>query len=187
MVITSSAQELLSSTFPCLDAEHVKAAMRCCSLFEEIVVPELCRGHERADPKLTSSERTRITDAFLLGWRIILTTSASPNDLTIVREQVESLPPMEIIHLFDLARFMINNLTLDQHHEIASLMGHTTDEEVRNRWVEVCEATSTWLVDVKLGYHQPDYAPLGLGLLFDDWQEELVVAPVEEWLTRSHK
>lgn len=72
-------------------------------------------------------------------------------------------------------------ISLDQHHEFASLMEYTTDGEVKDRWLEVCSATNFWPSDVGLNVHSPEYAPLGLGMLFDDWQEDYVDALAERY------
>jgi hypothetical protein len=130
----------------------------------------LCMGHERADPKLTLSERVRITGAFFTAWDIILGSPFDSNE-----EKMARLSPKDVLYVRELALFMYNNLDDAQHREVAGLMGYDEDGDVQERWLELITATGGYYEDVGItGFWQPDYAPLGLGLLIDDYQKDYV-------------
>ena len=137
----------------------------------------LCMGHERADPKLTLSERVRITGAFFTAWDVIL---GSPFDSD--EEKLASLSPKDVLYVRELALFMFNNLDIAQHREVSGLMGYDEDGNVRERWLELVAATGGYYEEVGImGFWQPDYAPLGLGLLVDDYQKQYVEDQVQRY------
>ncbi|KAH7392539.1 hypothetical protein BKA66DRAFT_439263 [Pyrenochaeta sp. MPI-SDFR-AT-0127] len=179
MAFTPPAQNAPNSSSPLITPEHAEAATICCSVFEQSVVPDLCRGHERADPKLTLSERSRITNTFFLAWRILLATQF--NDLPIAQEHVKGLSPADLLYVREVALFMCNNVRDTQHDEIKKLMGYTANGNVWEKWINLLTATHACFQDVGMSIHQPDYAPLGLGLLFDDWKETYVDTQVEAY------
>ncbi|KAH8730016.1 hypothetical protein GQ44DRAFT_723491 [Phaeosphaeriaceae sp. PMI808] len=152
---------------PLITQEHAEAAAMCCSVFEQEVVTRLVGRHKRADPKLTSSERSRITNVFFLAWRIILATRF--NGSSIVQERFKGLSPTDLLHVREVALFMCINFDNSQHHEIGRLMGYITNGDVGNTVREVLAVADGFFQEKGLPVHQPDYAPLGLGLLFDDW------------------
>jgi hypothetical protein len=171
--MASAAQNAPTSSSPSVTPEQSEAATICCSVFEQELVPFLCRGHERADRKLTSSERSRITNAFFLAWRIILATP--PNDLPTVQKHVASLLPTNLIYVREIAQFMLSTMDTELQCNIAKLMGYTRDGDVVERVHDVLKAAYACFEEVGMnGVHQPDYAPYGLGLFFDDWQEDYV-------------
>ncbi|KAF2675757.1 hypothetical protein K458DRAFT_425255 [Lentithecium fluviatile CBS 122367] len=178
--MASAAQNAPISPSPSVAQEHAEAATICCSVFEKEIVPFLCRGHERADRKLTLSERSRITNAFFLAWRIILATP--PNDLPAVQKHVASLPPTDLIYILEISRFILTTMDAELQSNIAKLMGYTRDGNVVERVHGVLQAAYACFEEVGMnGVHQPDYAPCGTGLFFDDWQEDYVKSPARAY------
>jgi hypothetical protein len=159
--------------------DRLEAATICCSIFEQVVVPDLCRGHERADLKLTSSERLRITNVFFVAWRIILATQS--NDLPITQDNVIGLSPTECLHVREVALFTLRNVEDTQQYRIRNLMGYTASGDIREKWEDILRVTNAYFEGKGMHIHQPDYAPLGLGLLFDDWQESYVDTQAEDY------
>jgi hypothetical protein len=54
-------------------------------------------------------------------------------------------------------------------------------DDVRTKQIDLLEATGGIFEGKGMFFHQPDYAPLEIGLLFDDWQEGYADAKVEEY------
>ena len=107
-----------------------------------------------------------------MAYRIVLDTPS--NDLGILKQHVARLSPAHILHVREISIFMVNNMGAEQHAEIAKLMGYGGNDVV-DRLLGVLRAASELYAEKGLpGIHQPDFAPLGLGLLFDDWQESYV-------------
>jgi hypothetical protein len=143
------------------------------------MVPDLCHNHKRPDLKITPTERSRITTAFILTYRIILDTPAG--NLSVIQWHVARLSPTHILHVREIAMFMFNNMDAEQHREIARLMGYRKDDVVE-RLLEVLQAANECYAEKGLpGIHQPDFSPRGLGLLFDDWQESYVESMAEDY------
>jgi hypothetical protein len=164
---------------PLPTSDHASAASICCSIFEAELVPRLGHNHKRPDKKLTPSEHSRITLSFFLAWRLLLETQRKPSDL---QAKVADCTPVDILHVRELALFMINNIGAEQHVEIAGLMGYSEDGDVVERFLGLLEAAGACYEAVGMaGIHQPDFAPLGLGLLFDDWQESYVEPQVAQY------
>jgi len=178
--MASTAQNASTSSSPSVTQEHAEAATICCAVFEQELVPYLCRGHERADHKLTSPERSRITKAFFSAWRIILATP--PNDLPTVQKHIASLPPTDLIYMREIAQFILSTMDAELQRNLAKLMGYTRDGDVVERVHDVLRAAYACFEEVGMnGVHQPDYAPYGIGLFFDDWQEDYVKSQAEAY------
>jgi hypothetical protein len=177
MTSVQLAQDPPHSTLLSATPERLEAARICCLAFEEKAVPNLCRGHERADRELTSSELLRITSSFFLAWRILLDTQSE--DQPTVREHVERLSPKDALYVGEVARFVVSMFEITQRREIERLMGYTAGGDIHDKWVEIIITTREYFQGKGFGIHHPRYAPLGMGLLFDDWQEEYVDEQVE--------
>jgi hypothetical protein len=167
------------STLLLATPERLEAARICCLVFEEKAVPDLGRGHERADRKLTSSELLRITSSFFLAWRILLDTQS--DDLPTVQEHVEGFSPRDVLYVHELARFVASMFEISQHREIGRLMGYTAGGDVHDKWMEIVRTTWDYFQLKGFSFLRPAYGPLGMGLLFDDWQKEYVDEQMEQY------
>lgn len=77
---------------------------------------------------------------------------------------------------------MLGSINAEGQRNIAKLMGYTTDVDVFVRMLDVVRALHACFNKVGMrGLHQPDYAPLNLGLFFDDWQEDYVKTQAEAY------
>jgi hypothetical protein len=138
MVPVAPSQVTLFLFSPCT-RDQITAASICCSTYEEEIIPSLCMERERADPKLTLSERARITYAFFLTWGIVL---GSPFDS--YQEQVVRLSPKDVLYVRELALFMHNVLDNWQHGEIARLMRYSEDGDIPERCIDLLELTTRY-------------------------------------------
>jgi hypothetical protein len=165
---TAPSQAALFLSSSCT-RDQITAASICCSEYEKNIIPSLCGRRRRAIPKLTLSERARITNTFFLTWPIIL---GSPFDS--YQERIERHSPRDVLYVRELAMFIINNLDNWTIREIQRLMGNTELEDVRERCIELLEASGNYFKGVCNGPWIPEYAPAGLGMLIDDYQKDYV-------------
>lgn len=120
-----------------------------------------------------------MTNAFFLAWRIFLATES--NDLPRVQEGVVGLLPIDLIHVREVALFNCRCVSDTQHYQIEKLIGYTASGYVSQKWKDLLIATHPCFEEKGMSVHQPDYAPLGMGLLFDDWQESYVDMMAEDY------
>jgi hypothetical protein len=181
MVSAPSSQATINFAPP---PEHVEAASICCLKFEKEIVPRLRYNSVRADKKLTPTEHSRITRTFYLIWRLLQETQSQHSS---IQEYVARLPPTEVLHIRELAIFMCNMMAAEEHRELARLMGYREDGALTQRMIDLCTSGDAYFAKSGvIGIHQPEYAPLGLGLLLDDFQEDYVEPQVKLYLRYSN-
>jgi hypothetical protein len=160
---TAPSQVALFLSSPCT-RDHIAAASICCSEYEKEIIPGLCYQRSRTVPKLTLSERARITNTFFLTWPIILAPLDSYQD------RIARHSPTDFLYVRELAMFIHNNLDDCAIREIQRLMGCIEVEDVRMRCIELLGASDNYFKSVCNDYGPwiPEYAPAGLGMLIDD-------------------
>jgi hypothetical protein len=165
---------------PPMSASHHMAASICCEVFEEKVVADLCRPHDRPDNKLTTTERERLTNAFDLTWRFMKDLKKN-NGIQMqahLQENPAVLPPKQVFCVREMAIFTVDNIPKPQQREIAHLTGYADDgdydeDDLRARLMKIVVACTQSLENKGVDrYSQPDKAPLGFFGMFDHWQED---------------
>jgi hypothetical protein len=64
---------------------------------------------------------------------------------------------------------------------LRKLIGYTASGYVSQKWKDLLIATHASFEEKDMSVHQPDYAPLGMGLLFNDWQDSYVNMMAEDY------
>jgi len=82
----------------------------CCRVYEEVVVPCLCRPHIRSDNKLTPTERERVSDTFALVWQLLMESFEYP---CIPKERMAA---MTTEALFRIREMISSSYKLSKHH-----------------------------------------------------------------------
>lgn len=159
------------------DQQNMAASM-CCTIFQDTLVPYLCYEHARPDQKLTSTERARITSSFFTAWELV--QEMRPDGPVNMKEEAAGLGPVALLHVREIVLFMVNNLSDQQHREIATMMGYKGSRGMVEEYFDLLTVILGCFEEKGISrFDQPDFAPLGLGLLFDDWQEEIVEPQAE--------
>lgn len=144
----------------------------CCEIFEAKVVADLCRPHKRADPKLTPTERARLTSTFNKAWTLLVTFRGNPES---ANDGLEKLSAKDTFYVLEVVTFLHNNVANPELRQMARLQGESLydDTECRDSLAELLR-----LVGVQLGkknprgFNMPEKAPLGLFAMFDHWQDD---------------